>query len=68
MAEQARSAGDFLADVQEQVRKVTWPDWPQLQNSTLVIIVFVVILALVIFGVDFVVAGALTVLRSVIGG
>ena len=68
MADTIRAAGDFLVDVQDQMKKVTWPDRPQLKNSTIVIIVFVVIVALIIFGVDFLIAGALTVLRSLLGG
>jgi preprotein translocase subunit SecE len=68
MADTIRAAGDFLADVQDQVKKVTWPDRAQLQNSTIVIIVFVVIVALVIFGMDFVVSAAMAVLRSLLGG
>jgi len=68
MADTIRAAGDFLVDVQDQVKKVTWPDRAQLQNSTVVIVVFVVIVALVIFGMDFVVAAALAVLRSLLGG
>ena len=43
----------------EEIRKVTWPDWPQLKNSTLVVIVFVVIVSLVIFVMDLIIRGAL---------
>ena len=56
-----------MVDVRDQMKKVTWPDWPQLQNSTFVIVVFVAVLAVLIFGIDFVVSGALTVLRSLLG-
>ncbi len=69
MADNAiRGTREFLTDVQDEMRKVTWPDWPQLKNSTFVIIVFVIVLALVIFAMDFVVAGALNVVRSLFGG
>ena len=50
------------------MQKVTWPDTPQLKNSTFVILVFVVALTLIIFGMDFVVNNALQLLRSVLGG
>lgn len=59
---------DFATDVQEEMRKVTWPDWPQLKNSTFIIIVFVAVLAVVIFGMDFVVGAAMNVVRSLFGG
>jgi preprotein translocase subunit SecE len=69
MADNAIGRGrDFVADVQDEMRKVTWPDWPQLKNSTFVIIVFVIILALVIFGMDTVLRTALNVVRGLFGG
>jgi preprotein translocase subunit SecE len=58
----------FIEDVREQMQKVTWPDWPQLKNSTFVIIVFVAILAFIIFGMDMVVSAVLNLLRSLAGG
>ncbi|MBA4159305.1 MAG: preprotein translocase subunit SecE [Gemmatimonadetes bacterium] len=57
----------FLEDVREQMQKVTWPDWPQLKNSTFVIIVFVIILAIVIFGIDFLVTAVLNLIHSLAG-
>ncbi len=50
------------------MKKVTWPDWPQLKNCTFVILVFVVVVALIIFAMDFVVNNGLEVLRSILGG
>jgi preprotein translocase subunit SecE len=58
----------FIEDVREQMQKVTWPDWPQLKNSTFIILVFVVIVAVIIFGMDLVVNNALQLLRSALGG
>lgn len=68
MADTFRNAVDFVGDVQTEMEKVTWPDWPQLKNSTYVIIVFVVVVALLIFGMDFLVNNALELLRSILGG
>jgi len=50
---------DYTQQVADEIRKVTWPDWPQLKNSTLVVIVFVVIVSLIIFVMDLVVRGVL---------
>jgi preprotein translocase subunit SecE len=58
----------FLEDVRDQMQKVTWPDWPQLKNSTFVILVFVAAMALIIFGMDFVVAAVMNLIRSLAGG
>ncbi len=69
MADNAiRGSREFLTDVQDEMRKVTWPDWPQLKNSTFIIIVFVFVLALVIFGMDTVLRMSLNVVRSLFGG
>ena len=43
---------DFVGEVTDEMKKVTWPDWPQLKNATLVIIVFVLIVAAIIWGMD----------------
>jgi len=50
---------DFTEQVLEEIKKVTWPDWPQLKNSTLVVIVFVVIVSLIIFLMDVIVRNVL---------
>lgn len=68
MADTIRTVRDFLGDVQTEMEKVTWPDWPQLKNSTYIIIVFVTVVALIIFGMDFVVNNALEILRGILGG
>jgi len=67
MAETIRSTRDFLGDVRTELEKVTWPDWPQLKNSTGVIIAFVVILAVIIFGMDAVVTLVVQFLNSLMG-
>lgn len=68
MADVIRSTRDFVGDVQDEMKKVTWPDQGQLKNSTFVIVVFVLVVSLTIFAMDFVVSGALQLLRSLFGG
>ena len=58
----------FFEDVREQMQKVTWPDWPQLKNSTFIILVFVVVVALIIFGMDLGVTTVLDLIRALAGG
>jgi preprotein translocase SecE subunit len=43
---------DFTTEVVDELKKVTWPDWPQLKNATFVIIVFILIVSLIIWGMD----------------
>jgi preprotein translocase subunit SecE len=58
----------FVEDVREEMQKVTWPDWPQLKNSTFVILVFVVVVAIIIFLMDIGVSAVLDTIRSLAGG
>ena len=44
----ARDSVGFLGEVKGEVQKVTWPDKQQLKNATLVILVFVAVVALLI--------------------
>ena len=68
MAENTRtSPRDFLAEVVEQVKKVTWPDRAQLQNSTGIIVVFMLLVAATIFVLDMIVRNGLNVVSSLFG-
>ena len=68
MADTIRSTRDFVGDVRTEMQKVTWPDTPQLKNSTFVVFVFVVALTIVIFSMDLLVNNGLQLLRGVLGG
>ncbi len=65
MADTTRtSIRDFAVDVREQVQKITWPDQEQLKSSTGVILAFLAIVALIIFGMDIAVRTVLELIRS----
>jgi len=69
MADTTRTtAVDFAGEVRDEIRKVSWPDQEQLKESTGVIIVFVAIVAVLIFIIDFLVRVGLNVISSVFGG
>lgn len=55
---------DFTTEVADEIRKVTWPDWPQLKNSTFVILVFVIVVALIIWVMDLIVRGIVNVIMD----
>ena len=57
--EATRQTVAFLADVNGEVRKVTWPDRQQLKNATGVIILFVVVVAIIIGLMDVILQGIL---------
>jgi preprotein translocase subunit SecE len=47
--------GNYIAETRnELVNKVSWPTWPELQSSAIVVMISSVIIALVVFGMDFV--------------
>lgn len=58
----------FGAEVVDELKKVTWPDWPQLKNATFVILVFVMIVALIIWGMDLAVSGILNLIMNLFAG
>ena len=68
MADTLRSTRDFAGDVRSEMQKVTWPDGPQLKNSTFVILVFLLTLSLIVFVMDLVANNGLNILRGVLGG
>lgn len=68
MARALQTARDFLLGVRDELRKVTWPDRPQLRNATGVVLAFTFAMAAVVFVIDVVLAKALDVLRGVFGG
>ena len=43
---------DFLVDTDEELKKVTWPSWADAKSSSLIVLVFVVFLALYLWGSD----------------
>ena len=45
--------GTYLSETRnELVNKVSWPTWPELQSSAIVVMISSVIIALVVFGMD----------------
>ena len=59
---------DFVDEVVDELKKVTWPDRDQLRNATFVMIVFVVIITIIIWLMDVGVRAILNVILNVFGG
>jgi preprotein translocase subunit SecE len=69
MAETTRTTAlDFFREVNEQLRKVTWPDRAQLKESTGIIAVFVLTVAVIIYGMDYAVRVVLELVTSLFTG
>jgi preprotein translocase subunit SecE len=56
---------DFTAEVVDELKKVTWPDAPQVRNATGVIIVFVFIVSAIIWIMDLGVRGVLRLIMGI---
>ncbi len=59
MAANIRAVVGFYNDVVAEMRKVTWPDIPQVRQATIAIIIFVLLVGLAIFLLDLVLSGVL---------
>ncbi|MCH8299849.1 MAG: preprotein translocase subunit SecE [Candidatus Marinimicrobia bacterium] len=42
----------FFESVVFELKKVSWPSWAELKGSTIVVLVFSLILAIFLFGID----------------
>ena len=63
-----RDVQQFAEDVQAEMRRVTWPDWEQLRNATVVILIFVLILAGIIGAMDGVFSFLIRNIVGIFGG
>jgi preprotein translocase SecE subunit len=52
MVAQLKRTGEFIEESWTELQRVTWPDWPQLKSATLVVIVFCILVAGVIWLMD----------------
>lgn len=56
---------DFIGEVTEELKKVTWPDRDQLRNATGVIIVFVLIVSAIIWVMDLAMNGVVDLIMNI---
>ena len=47
-----KKATNYLRDVQTEMSKVSWPTRDELRESTVIVIILSIILAIYVFGVD----------------
>ncbi|UCF20198.1 MAG: preprotein translocase subunit SecE [Gemmatimonadota bacterium] len=68
MLDRIKEFREFVGSVPPEMKRVTWPDWDQLRNATAVIIVFVLIVAGIIGGMDLVFRQVLGFVVRTLGG
>jgi preprotein translocase subunit SecE len=49
----------FKESYKELTEKVTWPTWPQLQQSTMIVLAATLVLSFIVLGMDFVAGNGL---------
>ncbi len=60
--------GSYIQEAYDElVHKVTWPTWDELQQTTVIVIVALLITTLVIFGMDFIAERLLTFIYGILG-
>jgi preprotein translocase subunit SecE len=42
----------YLREVRSEMRKVAWPDWPEVRKYSIVVLVTVLVVAALVFGLD----------------
>ena len=57
----------FIEESVAEMKKVTWPDYPQLKNATLVVLVFVVLISLIIWLMDITVRTIINAIMGIFG-
>jgi len=58
----------FLEESWAELQRVTWPDYEQLKNATFVIILFSIVVALIIYVMDWTSRFVLDLILRVFGG
>jgi preprotein translocase subunit SecE len=53
----------FFADVVKEMKKVTWPSADELRESTMVVLVVCGVIAVFVFGADWLVSNVLKVIQ-----
>ena len=60
-------AKDFMDESVAELKKVTWPDYAQLKNATLVVLVFVILISGIIWLMDVTVRSLLAAIMGMFG-
>jgi preprotein translocase subunit SecE len=63
----ATRSKDFVEESVAELKKVTWPDYPQLKNATIVVLIFVILFSLIIWLMDITVRTIITSIMGIFG-
>ena len=68
MIQKLSDTRNFIEESWAELQRVTWPDYEQLKNATFVIIVFSIIVALIIWIMDWASRTVINLILQVFGG
>jgi preprotein translocase subunit SecE len=57
----------FKDSFKELTEKVTWPTWPQLQQSTMIVLAATIVITFIVLGMDFVAGNGLKFIYKMLG-
>ena len=67
MANMIKDTRDFVEECWVELQKVTWPDYDQLQNATLVVIAFTLLVSGIIWLMDVTVRFLIDMIMGIFG-
>ncbi len=67
VVEKVKETRDFVEECVSELQKVTWPDYEQLKNATLVVIAFSILIAGIIWIMDVLVRTILDLIMRLFG-
>ena len=60
--------GNYIQEAYDELlHKVSWPTWDELQQTTIIVLVALMIVTVIIFGMDFVAERVLTLIYNILG-
>ena len=60
--------GNYVQEAYDElVHKVSWPSWDELQQTTIIVLVALIIITALIFGMDFAAERILTIIYKMLG-
>lgn len=65
--EKIRETRTFIEESWEELQKVTWPDYEQLKNATIVVIIFCILISAMIWAMDGVIRVSIDMIMGVFG-
>jgi len=67
MVQMIKDTRDFIQEAWAELQKVTWPDYDQLQNATLVVIAFTLLVSGIIWLMDVTVRFLVDLIMGIFG-